>query len=362
MGLGSVVRATFITLAGIGLVTVLAWYLLPGTPLPQRNTAYLDMHVHTAGMGYGGSGAFVNKRMADSYKFPIYLWAMGVTEEELMEQGDAVVIRKLADALKGSRRVSSAIILAMDGVIDEHGELDRERTQIYVPNDFVAREVMAYANLEFGASINPNRADAIERLRVVKAQGAKLIKWIPNIMMIDPANPDHQAFYLEMAKLDLPLLTHTGQERSFAGARDDYGDPQRLSLALDCGVTVIAAHIATTGSSDGIENFERILPMFARYPDLYTDISSLTQLNKLNYLARALGETGVTERMLYGTDWPLQFLPLVSPLFHLNHIDLKIAKSISRIDNVWDRDVALKEAFGVPEAVFERSRKLLNME
>lgn len=328
MRLGSVVRATFITLAGIGLVTVLAWYLLPGTPLPQRNTAYLDMHVHTAGMGYGGSGAFVNKRMADSYKFPIYLWAMGVTEEELMEQGDAVVIRKLADALKGSRRVSSAIILAMDGVIDEHGELDRERTQIYVPNDFVAREVMAYANLEFGASINP----------------------------------DHQAFYLEMAKLDLPLLTHTGQERSFAGARDDYGDPQRLSLALDCGVTVIAAHIATTGSSDGIENFERILPMFARYPDLYTDISSLTQLNKLNYLARALGETGVTERMLYGTDWPLQFLPLVSPLFHLNHIDLKIAKSITRIDNVWDRDVALKEAFGVPEAVFERSRKLLNME
>ena len=356
------VRNALIIVTGVALILPLVWTLLPSATLVQRTTGYLDMHVHTAGMGYGDSGAFVNAQMADSYKFPIYLWAMGVSESELIEHGDGVVIRKLADAISDSQRVSSAIILAMDGVIDEHGKLDRQRTQIYVPNQFVAREVARYANLEFGASINPNRKDAIPRLRAVKAQGAKLVKWIPNIMHIDPANPDHEPFYLEMARLGLPLLSHTGQERSFSGARDEYGDPRRLSLALQSGVTVIAAHIATTGANEGTDNFARIMPMFEQYPNLYTEISSLTQVNKLNYLASALENPDVTERMLYGTDWPLQFFPLVSPLYHLNHIDLGIAKSISRIDNVWDTDVALKEALGVPEAVFERSRKLLNMD
>ena len=167
--------------------------------------------------------------------------------------------------------------------------------------------------------------------------------------------------HLEMAALGLPLLTHTGQERSFAGAEDAYGDPQRLALALDAGVTVIAAHIATTGTNFGIDNFARILPMFAQYPNLYTEISSLTQVNKRNYLTRALALPGVSERMLYGTDWPLQFFPLVSPLYHLNHIELATAKGLMQIDNVWDRDVALKESLGVQEAVLLRTAKVLKI-
>jgi hypothetical protein len=32
---------------------------------------------------------------------------------------------------------------------------------------------------------------------------------------------------------------------------------------------------------------------------------------------------------------------------------------VSRIDNEWNRDVALKEAFGVPEAVFTRTLGIL---
>ena len=42
-------------------------------------------------------------------------------------------------------------------------------------------------------------------------------------------------------------------------------------------------HIAATGLSEGIDNFERMLPMFAKHPNLYTEISSLAQVNKLNY-------------------------------------------------------------------------------
>ena len=63
--------------------------------------------------------------------------------------------------------------------------------------------------------------------------------------------------------------------------------------------------------------------------------------------------------MLFGTDWPLQFFPLVSPLYHVKDLTLSKARSVAQIGNIWDRDVALKEAFGVPAEVFERSRELL---
>ena len=149
-------------------------------------------------------------------------------------------------------------------------------------------------------------------LEEVHRQGAVLIKWIPNIMYIDPSDEKFIPFYKRMAELKIPLLTHTGMEKSFANAKDEYDDQRLLELPLKCGVTVIAAHMATTGESDGQDNFERILPMFDEFPNLYTDISSLTQLNRLGYLAKALKHPGLTERMIYGTDWPLQSFPLVS--------------------------------------------------
>ena len=99
-----------------------------------------------------------------------------------------------------------------------------------------------------------------------------------------------------LIELDLPLLVHVGQERSFSGAQDELGDPLRLKLALDVGVTVIAAHIATTGKNAGEGNFERLLPLFEQYGNLYTEISSLTQLNKLGYLYSALEVSGLSKR------------------------------------------------------------------
>ena len=319
---------------------------------------YLDMHVHTAGIGAGGSGAFVSEEMRGNMRFRFYLRAFGVTEKELEAQGDGIVIAKISAHIAASDKVAHAVVLAMDGVVAD-GRLDRDATQIYVPNEFVAREVGRYDNLCFGASVNPHRPDALERLAQVKADGALLIKWIPNIMDIDPADPAIRPFYERLVELDLPLLSHAGRERAFADAVDEYGDPVRLTLPLSLGVTVIAAHIATTGKNEGEGNFERILPMFAQYPNLYADISSLTQVNKRNYLKRALAVEGVDQRLLYGTDWPLQFFPLVWSFYHANQIGVRTARLVAKVDNVWDRDVALKRALGTPEHVFARSAELL---
>lgn len=327
---------------------------------PLKDLHIIDWHVHVAGLGYGGSGAFINRTLRENFRFYFFMKWMDVTEEELKEKGDALVIKRLNEKLKRSRYVDQGVVLAMDGVVDPGtGQLDRDKTQLYVPNDFIARETARYPTLLFGASINPWRRDAIERLEGAAAQGAVLVKWIPSIMYIDPADERLIPFYKKMVELDMPLLTHAGREKSFLTARDELSDPLKLELPLSLGVTVIAAHIATTGKSGGQDNFERILPMFDDHANLYTDISSLTQINKFGYLAEALRVPGLTDHMIYGTDWPLQYFPLVSPWYHVFHIGLLDAWRVSRIENEWDRDIKLKEAFGVPLKVFSRSATVL---
>lgn len=322
----------------------------------------VDMHIHVAGLGAGDSGMFINEAMRSSWRFPIYLRAFGVTQERLEAHGDGVLLEQLDAEIAASSHVSAAVILAMDGVINEQGELDLDATQIYVPNEFLVRELPKRKHLLFGASINPYRPDALQRLHRVKSQGAVLIKWIPNIMYIDPADTRIREFYETMVALDLPLLTHAGRERAFANARDELGDPARLRYPLELGVTVIAAHVGTDGETGGQPNFERILPLFAEFPNLYADISSLTQINKLGDLAMVLSHPELASRLIYGSDWPLQFFPLISPFYHLGHLGVFEAMTISGIDNQWDRDVALKKAIGVPDAVFARSAEILGIE
>ena len=161
-----------------GIVGLLALgYVLLPADRQQAGTGrgFVDMHVHTAGIGAGGSGAFVNKAMRENFRFPLYLRAFGVSRAELEAEGDALVIARISAAVTASRRVDKAVVLALDGVVQD-GELDRAATQVYVPNDFVAAETAKHPNLCFGASVNPYRRDAIARLQRARRQGAVLLK------------------------------------------------------------------------------------------------------------------------------------------------------------------------------------------
>ena len=328
------------------------------TLLPFEGKHIIDFHAHVAGLGFGTSGCFISDEMRNNFRFKFYLMAMGTSLKELERDGDQVVFKKISDAVAQSKVIDKTVILSLDGVINKDGELDKNLTQIYVPNEYVYTQTQRYPNLLYAASINPYRKDAIERLIQAKAQGAVLVKWIPSIMYIDPADPAIIPFYTKMAELNIPLLTHTGMEKAFSHAKDELADPRRLALPLSLGVNVIAAHIATTGESDGEENFERILPMFKQYPNLYGDISSLTQINKLGYVKKLLAHPELEGRLIYGTDWPLQFFPLISPWYHLDEIKISEAFAISRMKNQWDRDVALKIGMGLNKDVFMQGNKL----
>jgi predicted TIM-barrel fold metal-dependent hydrolase len=325
----------------------------------MRDSTIVDIHCHMAGIGAGGSGCFVSPALRNSWKYHIYLLAFGVTEAELQNSGDGLLIRRLSERLATSRQVSKAVILAMDGVVDSSGEFDAGRTEIFIPNEFAAAGVRPFPNLLFGASVNPYRRDALERLDRAATDGAVLIKWLPSIQHIDPADRRLIPFYRRLATLGLPLLTHTGEEHSFTWARNALGDPERLRLPLTEGVTVIAAHAASNGRNNGERNHDRFLRLAKSFPNLYADISALTQLNRLGHLERLLSYRELHGRLLYGTDMPLINTGITSPWFHAYRLGHHALRSVLAETNPWDRDAALKRALGVTDEIFGNSARLL---
>ncbi len=332
---------------------------MPVQPMPDK--LILDMHCHTAGIGAGDSGCFLNERMRKSWKYPLYLGAFGSTHDEVMREGDGAILRILSEGLRESRYVHGAVILAMDCVINEDGTEDWDRTELYIPNEFLVREFPKYDNLYYAASVHPNREDALERLEQAKADGAVLLKWLPAIHHINVADERYVPFYDKLAELDLPLLTHVGAERSFTTADHDAGDPVRLRLPLSRGVKVIAAHMASTGKIDGQRQIDRLIPLFDEFPNLYSDISSLTQINKLGFLAESIKQEKVVPRLLYGTDMPLPRTPVTSAWYFINYLTLPQILRIQQVKNPWDRDVLLKQALGVQPEIFQRPADFLNI-
>ncbi len=324
----------------------------------QTTPAIIDIHCHTAGIGAGASGCFVSSAMRSNFRFKFFLKTFGVSEQELQKQGDRLVLKSLSQLLGESRHVSAAVVLAMDGVVDTHGKLDEVATEIYIPNEFLARECRNYPNLLFGASINPHRPDALDRLDRVAEEGAVLMKWLPSIQGIKPDDVRLKPFYRRLQELRLPLLTHTGNEESFTRADNSLADPLRLTCALDEGVTVIAAHCASNGRNNGQANLDRLLSLFKMYPNLYSDISGLTQANRLGHLSKVLRHVEIHDRLLYGSDMPIINSFITSPWWHA--CSIPNVRRIAAIQSPWDRDVELKRALGVSDKILANSSQLIN--
>lgn len=330
-------------------------------PVSAPPLGILDMHCHTAGIGAGESGAWISEELRKSWKFPLYLKIFESSERELTERGDTAVMEIIAQRIRESKYVDEAVILAMDAPYTNDGQLDRAAGEVFVPNRFVGNAVRDIPELHFGASVHPSRADALEELVWSKNNGACLMKWLPNIQNIDPSNPQYVPYYEKLVELDLPLLTHVGGEDSFSRADDRLGDPRLLELPLKCGVRVIAAHVASSGQSEGQDNVERLLEMMPLYPNLVADISTLTQMNRRKHLGKVLNDERLKGRLMYGTDHPLTNTPMVTPLQFPLNLSLEQLWKLWRIKNPWDRDVALKAALGVPPEVFLLSRQYLKL-
>lgn len=349
------------------------------------NKKILDIHAHVAcpiasQLSADELECYVSPQMHKNFKFPVYLKAFAVTEKEL-ELEPYKIVENLAARLRSSKYVGKAVLLALDGWVDPNvGKMDLDKTEFFVPNKFIKSAVDRYKNeglFYYGASINPHRPDAIERLIEAKKDGAVLIKWIPSNMNIDPSDVRLTKFYEKMKELDIPLLTHTGDENTFSYADNKLNDPLRLTLPLDIGVKVIAAHVATSGKVYRESNTARLLRLFSnkKYEkNLVAEISGTTQFNRVFRYDMFISNSNLKNRLLFGTDWPLieadfyalKLIPYeyynryLKPIFGVSLTQQQIAE-LNSLDSVFDRDVRLKQMLGADPAVFNRAEEFLDL-
>ncbi len=206
------------------------------------------------------------------------------------------------------------------------------------PNDFLA-----------GVSINPQRRDAVEELHRCAEAGAKLVKVLPNAQQFDPGDRRFIPFYRALADRKLPLLSHVGYEFSLIGKDQSAGDPDKLRVPLDEGVTVIAAHGCSYGLVFREKFYGTFLELARRYPTFYTDVSALTLPNRSGMLHRLRRHADLHSRLLFGTDYPL-------PVFRSacwGRVGIREMREILRTRNRFDRQYLVCTRLGVGFGSFE---------
>jgi uncharacterized protein len=311
----------------------------------------IDHHVHIAGLGVGGTNAFVNPKMLTwrhpfhRLKLKVYMSSAGVGDEGKADSQAVARLRSLVASIKdhGKHR-----LLAFDKHYRRDGSINLEKTEFYVPNDYVFELAAQYPELFVpNISINPYRSDAIAELEKWARRGARIVKWLPNAMGIDPSDQKCDPFYKKMKELDLILLSHGGEEKAVEAEEDQkLGNPLLLRRALDHGVKVIVAHCAGLGTNEDldskdrkvVDNFDLFLRLMdeKRYEGLvFGEISAMTQFNRSGKPLRTmLAREDLHERLVNGSDYPLPAVNLLirtRPLVKQGYIQADEADSLKEI-------------------------------
>ncbi|HIP52945.1 MAG TPA: metal-dependent hydrolase [Chromatiales bacterium] len=255
-----------------------------------------------------------------------------------------VYMDRLAQRLRNAPDVRRCVLLALDRGYDRRGEADPRRDGLVVTN----ADVMAWCREQpdlflYGASVHPHRADALDALERVADEGAVLIKLIPNTQGFDPAASRHRPYFRKLAELKLPLLCHTGYELVLPVQKQRWGDVRRLRLALEEGVTVIAAHAGSTGLLYNGDVPRRLERMMRRYPNLYGDTAALGLVTRMGALLWWRDHPEWCDRLLFATDYPV---PVTLNTWR-PFLSRSAFRRLHAADNPFEQMVLLLEGLGI---------------
>jgi len=312
---------------------------------------FWDTHVHIAGTGDSGSGIFNTPDM-NSLWHPVqyvqhefylnagcavkdkvddsYIERMKHLIEEMSQTSRSIIKPESSTKRKATASAEpqgKLMLFAFEQAHDESGKALPERTAFYVPNAYAQavaqRSPQAF---EWVCSIHPYRPDAVTALDAAVANGARAVKWLPSAMGVDPGSPKCDAFYRSLARLNVPLICHSGEEKAVEGMGFyEANNPLKMRRAMDAGVRVVLAHCASIGKDidldrgehgprvSSFELFSRLMADNQYQHHLFADISAITQRNRSIETLRAIIEHQDWHgRLLNGSDYPL---PGVLPLF-----------------------------------------------
>src|SRR6185437_3728012 len=308
----------------------------------------LDVHVHISATTPGKGS--MSPRLLKSIPFRFMRWKFGI--EGSGEADERMLEAKLASTIEGATKLDAAVVLAFDAVYDMNGRKDDANTHFHVTNDYVIELASRHKNILFGCSVHPYRKDAVTEIeRCVKA-GAVLLKWLPIVQNFNPADARCIPFYEALVHYKLPLLSHTGGEKTLPCLDLSVADPMLLLPAIQRGVTVIAAHCGTRSAPGETDFLPQFAHLAAKYDNFFGDTSALNLPTRSYAWHTLLRSKTLREKIVHGSDWPVLCLP---PISELGIRGLRLFSE----GNWMKRDVLIKEQLGLDDAYWNRAAKVL---
>ena len=313
----------------------------------------IDCHVHVLATtpGHGRLSGHLRRRpnvLFTRLRLGISLFGSDETIERQFET-------RLIRTIDGTPELDAAVGLAFDAIYTEDGRLDEANTHLYVTNDYAAELARRHRKLLFGASVHPYRPDAVAEVERCVAAGAVLMKWLPVVQGMNPADDRCIPFYEALAHHRLPLLCHTGGEMSLPQEFRQYESPELLVPALRRGVTVIAAHCGTHSHPLGTDYLPTFVRMAKEYERLYGDTAALNVPNRSYAFPVLLKDEAMRRKVVHGSDWPIPSMAT------LRAGPLTALRLLATEGNWMRRDVLVKRAVGFDDAYFGRAATILRL-
>jgi uncharacterized protein len=304
------------------------------------------MHVHVLGNGKSGSGCRITPRWWQRPFIDLMAANVGLKTSPDDPALDQRYVERLLEWVKEST-LGRVVILACDDLYDETGHRFPGLSGLFVPNDYILDLSRRYREFLPAVSIHPARPDAIAELERCIDAGATLLKLLPCVQAVDCNRQIYKPFWQRMARSNLPLLAHTGGEFSLPTHRRDLQSVETLRLPLLCGVNVIAAHCGTPALPWDRDYFDQFDQMRKAFPNLYGDLSALSQITHLRTLDRLRKDPS---RILYGSDYPVLTTAFWSRL--QGWIAKPAYRQIRSIRNPLEKKLQLTRALGFPDRIF----------
>jgi uncharacterized protein len=309
-------------------------------------------------------------RLFDKLSIRFFARGLGVAPAELLADPFNTYVTAMAGSIRESVHVERACLFGVDSRFDAWGrETDRDRTVCAMTGDVLAVTQRHPDVFIPFLSVNPRRPDALDLIDEYVERGCRGAKFLQNYWGVDLNDRCFVPYYEKLKSCGLPLIIHVGSEYTI-DSDTRYERIEMLDLPLDCGVTVIAAHMGLGRVNHKVrfwrnlskrpqrfdDDYFRLLEKLRLRDNLYADISAILAPLRARALRHLSQQSDVHGKILFGTDYPVPFL------IRFNSYDLPLSKKreIALIENPFDRYLAVMlEYFPPGNPIYDNYRKVL---
>jgi len=314
----------------------------------------IDGHVHLAALDDGSNGCHLAGHFQRSLAGRLLRLKLGLPPGGDAAALNRIYLDKLLGALRSSRFVARALVLALDAVHREDGSRELAASSLVTSNDYVLKVCREHPELLPAASVHPYRKDALDELHRVRELGAVALKLLPVSQIFDPSDPRLKPYWRICADLRMPLIIHTGYEFTLKAHVQRYGDPALLEPALGEGATVIAAHACSRGLPLGEVHLATFRRLAQRYPEFLADTAALTVPSRFPMLLKLRREPLLRERLVYATDYPVP----PTALGLVGRCGPRLLLEAVRESNPFDKPVLVMRALGLEPSSDALARRI----